>query len=132
MIRGDTPDFDFPAPFVSSNILKTQGGDQVPFQKLTLAFSLQSMAEMLVLIGNQRNLPDEENLRVSLENGNVPRAACLLLGLFHQLIAYHRVPSEGLGKFLSEKACTYTERDNILNLGSRDNLLLKQLQFRRK
>lgn len=40
---------------------------------------------MLVLIGNQRNLTDEENLRVSLENGNVPRAACLLLGLFHQL-----------------------------------------------
>lgn len=43
------------------------------------------MTEMLVLLGDLRNLLGEENLRVSLNNGNVSRAAYLLLGLLDQL-----------------------------------------------
>lgn len=38
---------------------------------------------MSVLVGDLRNLPGEENLKVSLENGNVSRVAYGLLGLLN-------------------------------------------------
>ena len=52
------------------------------------------MTETLVLLGDLRNLPGEENLRVSLNNKSVSRAAYLVF--VFASIAYHKVPSEGL------------------------------------
>lgn len=46
------------------------------------------MTDMLVPIGDLRNLPGKENLRVSLENWKVSRASNLLLGLLYQLYSY--------------------------------------------
>ena len=55
-----------------------------------------------VLLGDLRNLPGEENLMVSLNNKSVSRTAYLVF--VFASIAYHKVPSEGLESFLSEKA----------------------------
>lgn len=69
------PTINAPVPLVSVNILETQDGT-------------------LVLLGDLRNLPGEENLTVSLNNKSVSRAAYLVF--VFASIAYHKVPSEGL------------------------------------
>lgn len=69
------PTIDAPVPLVSVNILEIQDGT-------------------LVLLGDLRNLPGEENLTESLNNKSVSRAAYLVF--VFAPIAYHKVPSEGL------------------------------------